>query len=190
MKPIEKSHKLDHVCYDIRGRIHQEACRMEEEGTRILKLNIGNLATFGFEAPEEVVRDVVRNIPNSQGYCESNGIFSARKAIAQYYQQKGLKYADVDDVYIGNGVSELITMSMNALLNNGDEILVPAPDYPLWTAAVTLAGGQAVHYLCDEEANWFPDLDDIRRKITHILAVSSSSIQIIQLAQFIAPNSS
>ena len=166
MKPIEKSHKLDHVCYDIRGRIHQEACRMEEEGVRILKLNIGNLASFGFEAPEEVIRDVVRNLPNSQGYCESNGIFSARKAIAQYYQQKGLKNADVEDVFIGNGVSELITTSMNALLNNGDEILVPAPDYPLWTAGVTLAGGHAVHYICDEEQDWFPDLEDIKRKIT------------------------
>lgn len=163
---IEKSHKLDNVCYDIRGKIHQEATRMEDEGVRILKLNIGNMAAFGFEAPEEVVRDVVRNIPNSQGYCESNGIFSARKAIAQYYQQKGLRKVDVEDVFIGNGVSELITLSMNALLNNGDEILVPAPDYPLWTAGVNLAGGRAVHYICDEKANWFPDLDDIKKKIT------------------------
>ncbi len=166
MKTIDKSHKLDNVCYDIRGKIHQEACRMEDEGVRILKLNIGNLAAFGFQAPEEVVRDVVRNLPNAQGYCESNGIFPARKAIAQYYQQKGLKHVDADDVYIGNGVSELITMSMNALLNNGDEILVPAPDYPLWTAGVSLAGGRPVHYMCDEQANWFPDLEDIKKKIT------------------------
>lgn len=166
MKLIEKSHKLDNVCYDIRGKIHQEACRMEDEGVRILKLNIGNMATFDFQAPEEVIRDVIRNIPNSQGYCESNGIFSARKAIAQYYQQKGLKNVDVDDVFIGNGVSELITLSMNALLNNGDEILVPAPDYPLWTAGVSLAGGRAIHYMCDEKAGWFPDLEDIKKKIT------------------------
>lgn len=166
MKLIEKSHKLDNVCYDIRGKIHQEACRMEDEGVRILKLNIGNMASFDFQAPEEVIRDVIRNIPNSQGYCESNGIFSARKAIAQYYQQKGLKNVDVDDVFIGNGVSELITLSMNALLNNGDEILVPAPDYPLWTAGVSLAGGRAIHYMCDEKAGWFPDLDDIKKKIT------------------------
>lgn len=166
MKPIEKSHKLDNVCYDIRGKIHQEALRMEDEGIRILKLNIGNVASFGFDAPEEVIRDVIRNLPNSQGYCESNGIFSARKAIAQYYQQKGLKNIDIDDVFIGNGVSELITITMNALLNNGDEILVPAPDYPLWTAAVSLAGGHAVHYMCDESANWFPDIDDIKKKIT------------------------
>ncbi|MCR5085146.1 MAG: pyridoxal phosphate-dependent aminotransferase [Succinivibrionaceae bacterium] len=166
MKPLKKSHKLDNVCYDIRGKIHQEAMRMEDEGIRILKMNIGNTAPFGFEAPEEVVKDVVRNISQSQGYCESNGIFSARKAIAQYYQQKGLKDVDADDIYIGNGVSELINISMNALLDNGDELLVPAPDYPLWTACVNLAGGRAVHYMCDEEANWFPDLEDIRRKIT------------------------
>ena len=166
MKTIEKSHKLDHVCYDIRGKIHQEALRLEDEGIRILKLNIGNMATFNFEAPQEVIRDEIKNLPNSQGYCDSNGIFPARKAIAQYYQQKGLKNIDADDVYIGNGVSELITTSMYALLNNGDEILVPAPDYPLWTAGVSLAGGKAVHYICDEQANWFPDLQDIKRKIT------------------------
>ena len=166
MKTIEKSHKLDHVCYDIRGKIHQEALRLEDEGIRILKLNIGNMATFNFEAPQEVIRDVIKNLPNSQGYCDSNGIFPARKAIAQYYQQKGLKNIDADGVYIGNGVSELITTSMYALLNNGDEILVPAPDYPLWTAGVSLAGGKAVHYICDEQANWFPDLQDIKRKIT------------------------
>lgn len=166
MKLLQKSHKLDNVCYDIRGKIHQEALRMEEEGQRIIKLNIGNTAAFGFEAPEEVVRDVIRNIPNSQGYCESNGIFSARKAIAQYYQQKGLKNVDADDIFIGNGVSELITMTMNALLNNGDEVLVPAPDYPLWTAGITLAGGKAVHYICDEQANWYPDIEDMKKKLT------------------------
>ncbi|MBE6422129.1 pyridoxal phosphate-dependent aminotransferase [Succinivibrio dextrinosolvens] len=166
MKLLQKSHKLDNVCYDIRGKIHQEALRMEEEGQRILKLNIGNTAPFGFEAPEEVVRDVIRNIPNSQGYCESNGIFSARKAIAQYYQQKGLKSVDADDIFIGNGASELITMTMNALLNNGDEVLVPAPDYPLWTAAINLAGGKAVHYMCDEQSNWYPDLEDMKKKLS------------------------
>ncbi len=166
MKLLQKSHKLDNVCYDIRGKIHQEALRMEEEGQRILKLNIGNTAPFGFEAPEEVVRDVIRNLPNSQGYCESNGIFPARKAIAQYYQQKGLKNVDADDIFIGNGVSELITMTMNSLLNNGDEVLVPAPDYPLWTAAINLAGGRAVHYICDEQANWYPDLEDMKKKLS------------------------
>ena len=166
MKLLQKSHKLDNVCDDIRGKIHREALRMEEEGQRILKLNIGNTAPFGFEAPEEVVRDVIRNIPNSQGYCESNGIFSARKAIAQYYQQKGLKSVDADDIFIGNGASELITMTMNALLNNGDEVLVPAPDYPLWTAAINLAGGKAVHYMCDEQSNWYPDLEDMKKKLS------------------------
>ena len=166
MKLLQKSHKLDNVCYDIRVKIHQEALRMEEEGQRILKLNIGNTATFGFEAPEEVVRDVIRSLPNSQGYCESNGIFPARKAIAQYYQQKGMKNVDADDIFIGNGASELITMTMNALLNNGDEVLVPAPDYPLWTAAINLAGGKAVHYMCDEQANWYPDIDDMKKKVT------------------------
>ena len=166
MKLLQKSHKLDNVCYDIRGKIHQEALRMEEEGQRILKLNIGNTATFGFEAPEEVVRDVIRSLPNSQGYCESNGIFPARKAIAQYYQQKGMKNVDADDIFIGNGASELITMTMNALLNNGDEVLVPAPDYPLWTAAINLAGGKAVHYMCDEQANWYPDIEDMKKKVT------------------------
>ncbi len=166
MNIIEKSHKLDNVCYDIRGKIHIEARRMEDEGHRILKLNIGNLATFGFEAPEEVVKDIIINMPHGEGYCDSKGIFSARKAIAQHYQQKGLRTVDYDDIFIGNGASELIVQSMQALLNNGDEILVPAPDYPLWTAAVNLAGGRAVHYMCDEQADWFPDLDDIKKKIT------------------------
>ena len=166
MKLLQKSHKLDKVCYDIRGRIHQEALRREEAGERILKLNIGNTAVFGFDAPEEVVKDVIRNLPNACGYCESNGIFSARKAIAQKYQQAGMKHVDVDDIFIGNGVSELITMTMNALLNNGDEVLVPAPDYPLWTAGVNLAGGKAVHYICDEQSGWYPDLADMEKKIS------------------------
>lgn len=166
MKLLQKSHKLDNVCYDIRGRIHQEAMRMEEAGERILKLNIGNTAPFGFKAPEEVIKDVIRNLPNADGYCESNGIFSARKAIAQKYQQAGLKHVDVDDIFIGNGVSELITTTMNALLNNGDEVLVPAPDYPLWTAGVNLAGGKAVHYMCDEEQGWYPDFADMEKKVS------------------------
>ena len=166
MRPVIKSHKLDSVCYDIRGPVHKEARRLEDEGHRILKLNIGNPAVFGFEAPEEIVRDVILNLPSSQGYCESKGLFSARKAIVQHYQSKGIHGVDIEDVYIGNGVSELIMMSMQGLLNADDEVLLPSPDYPLWTAAVNLAGGKARHYICDEEADWFPDLDDIRSKIT------------------------
>ncbi|WP_298444429.1 pyridoxal phosphate-dependent aminotransferase [uncultured Ferrimonas sp.] len=166
MKPLTKSNKLNSVCYDIRGPVAREAKRLEEEGHRVLKLNIGNPAPFGFEAPEEIIRDVIHNLPESQGYCDSKGLFSARKAIVQSYQQVGIRDVDVEDIYIGNGVSELIVMAMQGLLNNGDEILVPAPDYPLWTAGVNLAGGKARHYLCDEQADWMPDLDDIRRKIT------------------------
>ncbi|MCH1920424.1 pyridoxal phosphate-dependent aminotransferase [Shewanella sp. A3A] len=166
MRPIIKSHKLDSVCYDIRGPVHKEARRLEDEGHRILKLNIGNPAPFGFEAPEEIVRDVILNLPSSQGYCESKGLFSARKAIVQHYQAEGIRGIDIDDVYIGNGVSELIMMSMQGLLNTDDEVLLPSPDYPLWTAAVNLAGGKARHYICDEEADWFPDIDDIKSKIT------------------------
>ena len=165
MRSFPKSDKLEHVCYDIRGPVHKEALRLEEEGNKILKLNIGNPAPFGFEAPDEILVDVIRNLPSAQGYCDSKGLYSARKAIVQYYQSKGIHDATVNDVYIGNGVSELITMSMQALLNDGDEVLVPMPDYPLWTAAVTLAGGNAVHYLCDEEAGWFPAIDDIRAKV-------------------------
>ena len=161
-----KSDKLANVCYDIRGPVLAEAHRLEEEGHRILKLNIGNPAPFGFDAPDEIIQDVIRLLPTSQGYCESQGLFSARKAVVQHYQQQGLLTADIDDVYLGNGVSELITMSMQALLNNADEVLIPAPDYPLWTASVSLAGATPVHYLCDEQAGWFPDLDDIRAKIT------------------------
>ncbi|MNF25826.1 Glutamate-pyruvate aminotransferase AlaA [compost metagenome] len=166
MFTIDKSHKLDDVCYDIRGPVHKEARRLEDEGHRILKLNIGNPAPFGFDAPEEIIKDVILNMPQSQGYCDSKGLFSARKAVMQYYQQKGMRKVDIDDIYIGNGASELIVMAMQALLNNGDEMLVPSPDYPLWTAAVTLSGGHAVHYRCDEGADWHPDLDDIRARIT------------------------
>lgn len=166
MREIKKSAKLHGVCYDIRGPVLKEAKRLEEEGHKILKLNIGNPAPFGFEAPDDIVKDVIHNLPTAQGYCDSNGIYSARVAVMQYYQQKGLKTLQVDDIYIGNGVSELIMMSMQALLNNGDEILVPAPDYPLWTASVNLSGGKAVHYLCDEENHWYPSIDDIKSKIT------------------------
>ena len=166
MNSVEKSHKLDNVCYDIRGPVLKQAKRLEDEGQRVLKLNIGNPAPFGFEAPGEIVMDVIQNLPQSQGYCDSKGLFSARKAVMQYYQQLGMRNTDIEDIYIGNGVSELIVMSMQALLNNGDELLVPAPDYPLWTAAVTLSGGLPVHYLCDEQANWFPDINDIKSKIT------------------------
>lgn len=161
---IQKSSKLQNVCYDIRGPILKAANAMEEQGHRIIKLNIGNPAPFGFEAPQEILADVISNLPNAIGYCDSKGLFSARKAVVQYYQQKGL-FVDVSDIYIGNGVSELIVMAMQALLDVGDEMLIPAPDYPLWTAAVTLAGGSAVHYLCDEGNNWYPDLADIEAKI-------------------------
>lgn len=163
---ISQSDKLANVCYDIRGRVLQEAKRLEDEGHRVLKLNIGNPAPFGFEAPEEILRDVIRNLPTAQGYSDSKGLFPARKAVVQYYQGRGLPGVDIDDVYLGNGVSELIQLALHALLNAGDEVLVPAPDYPLWTASVSLAGGRAVHYLCDESADWFPDLDDIRAKVS------------------------
>ncbi|MFH0256427.1 pyridoxal phosphate-dependent aminotransferase [Vibrio rumoiensis] len=166
MNNIEMSSKLDNVCYDIRGPILKHAKRMEEEGQKILKLNIGNPAPFGFDAPDEILVDVIRNLPTSQGYCDSKGIYSARKAVVQHYQKLGLRDLEVEDVYIGNGASELIVMSMQALLNNGDEILIPAPDYPLWTAAASLAGGKPVHYICDESSDWYPDLDDIKSKIT------------------------
>ncbi|MFD0965529.1 pyridoxal phosphate-dependent aminotransferase [Seminibacterium arietis] len=166
MTVFPKSDKLEHVCYDIRGPVHKEAIRLEEEGNKILKLNIGNPAPFGFEAPDEILVDILRNMHSAQGYCDSKGLYSARKAIVQYYQSKGIHGATVNDVYIGNGVSELILMSMQALLNNNDEVLIPMPDYPLWTAAATLAGGKPVHYFCDEEASWFPDIADIKSKIT------------------------
>ena len=166
MKTVSRSHKLDNVCYDIRGPIAAQARKMEDEGHRILKLNIGNPAPFGFEAPDDIVKDVIHNLPTSQGYSDSTGIYAARVAVMQYYQQRNIKDIRVDDVYIGNGVSELIMMAMQALLNHGDEVLIPSPDYPLWTAAVSLSSGSPVHYRCDEQAGWFPDIDDIKSKIT------------------------
>mgnify|MGYP000025747271 FL=1 len=166
MKIIKKSSKLDNVCYDIRGEVAREAKRLEEEGHRILKLNIGNPAPFEFYVPEEIQTDVIRNLPNAQGYSDSKGLYSARKAVMQHYQSKNVQGIDIEDIYLGNGASELIVMSMQALLNNGDEVLVPSPDYPLWTAAVTLSGGQAVHYQCDEENSWYPNIADIESKIT------------------------
>jgi len=166
MKTIQKSNKLDNVCYDIRGLVMTRARQMEEEGHHIFKLNIGNLAPFGFEAPEEIQQDVIYNLPNASGYSDSKGLFAARKAVMHYAQSKNIVGVGLDDIYIGNGASELIVMAMQGLLNNGDEVLVPAPDYPLWTAAVSLGGGRAVHYYCDESNGWLPDLDDIRAKIT------------------------
>ena len=165
MRPVMKSAKLDNVCYDIRGPVLGRARQMEDEGHRIIKLNIGNLAPFGFEAPEEIVQDMIRNLPESSGYSDSKGVFSARKAIMHYTQQKKIAGVTIDDIYLGNGASELIVMAMQALLNAGDEVLVPSPDYPLWTAAATLGGGAPRHYLCDEQAGWLPDIDDIRKKI-------------------------
>ena len=166
MRTFEKSTKLDNVCYDVRGPVVEEADRMIADGVHILKLNIGNPAPFGFTAPEEVIRDMMRNLPETEGYSDSKGLFPARKAIMQYCQLKKIPNVEIGDIYTGNGVSELITMSMQGLLNNGDEILMPSPDYPLWTAAANLAGGHPVHYMCDEAANWYPDMDDIRSKIT------------------------
>ena len=164
---IRKSNKLANICYEIRGPVLKEAVRMEDEGHRILKLNIGNPAPFGFEAPDEILVDVIKNLPNAQGYCESKGLFSARKAVMQKYQALGIRSANVENVWMGNGVSELIVMAMQALLNDGDEILIPAPDYPLWTAAATLSGGYVRHYLCYEENGWQPDIADIKSKITN-----------------------
>ncbi|WP_019780594.1 pyridoxal phosphate-dependent aminotransferase [Streptococcus sobrinus] len=166
MKQFDKSTKLEHVAYDIRGPVLDEANRMLANGEKILRLNTGNPAAFGFTAPDEVIRDLILNVRDSEGYSDSKGIFSARKAIMQYCQTKGFPPVDIDDIYIGNGVSELISISLQALLNDGDEVLVPMPDYPLWTACVSLSGGKAVHYLCDEQAEWYPDLDDIKSKIT------------------------
>ena len=166
MKTVQKSTKLANVLYDIRGPIMDAARQMEEEGHKIIKLNIGNLAVFGFDAPEEIQQDMIRNLPNSAGYSDSKGIFAARKAVMHYTQQQGIKGVTLDDVYLGNGASELIAMATNALLNDGDELLLPSPDYPLWTASATLSGGRPVHYMCDEANGWMPDLDDLRRKIT------------------------
>jgi alanine-synthesizing transaminase len=166
VQPILKSTKLANVCYDVRGPVLHRAKQMEEEGHRVIKLNIGNPAPFGFEAPEEIVQDVIQNIRDASGYSDSKGLFSARKAIMHYTQQKGIKGVTLEDIYLGNGVSELIVMTMQGLLNNGDEVLVPTPDYPLWTAAVSLSGGTARHYICDEQSDWLPDIADIRSKIT------------------------
>ena len=166
MKKIQKSNKLSNVCYDIRGPIMDRARQMEEEGHKIIKLNIGNLAVFGFDAPEEIQQDMIRNLPTSAGYSDSKGIFGARKAVMHETQKQGIKGVTLDDIYLGNGASELIVMATNGLLNNGDELLLPAPDYPLWTAAVSLSGGTPVHYVCDEDNGWMPNIDDIRSKIT------------------------
>ncbi|HVL09456.1 MAG TPA: pyridoxal phosphate-dependent aminotransferase [Burkholderiaceae bacterium] len=166
MKSIQKSNKLNNVCYDIRGPVLEKAKQMEEEGQKIIKLNIGNLAVFGFDAPDEIQQDMIRNLPVSAAYSDSKGIFAARKAVMHYTQERGIRGVTLEDIYLGNGASELIVMATNALLNDGDEMLLPAPDYPLWTAAVSLSGGTPVHYLCDEANEWMPDLDDIRSKIT------------------------
>ncbi len=166
MKFYQKSSKLDYVSYDVRGPVLEEAERMMRKGIDVIKLNTGNPASFGFKAPNEIIDDLITNARDSEGYSDSKGIFSARKAIQQYCQLKGIPNVGLDDIYTGNGVSELITLSMQGLIDNGDEILVPMPDYPLWTAAVTLAGGNAVHYICDEKAEWYPDIDDIKSKIT------------------------
>ena len=166
MKPILKSAKLANVCYDIRGPIMDHARQMEEEGQKIIKLNIGNLAVFGFDAPEEIQQDMIRNLPNSAGYSDSKGIFAARKAVMHETQKQGIKGVTLDDIYLGNGASELIVMATNGLLDNGDELLLPAPDYPLWTAATSLSGGTPVHYMCKESNGWMPDIEDIRSKIT------------------------
>ena len=167
MAKVYQSDKLGNVCYDIRGPVLEEAKRLEEEGHQILKLNIGNPAPFGFNAPDEILHDVIHNLSAATGYSDSKGLFSARKAIMQECQRLNIPNIDIDDIYLGNGVSELITMAMQALLNDGDEVLVPAPDYPLWTAAVSLSGGTAVHYLCDEQADWFPDITDIESKVNN-----------------------
>ncbi len=166
MKPILKSTKLSNVCYDIRGPVMERAKQMEEEGQRIIKLNIGNLAPFGFEAPEEIQQDVILNLPNASGYSDSKGLFAARKAIMHYCQSRKIMGVGLEDIYIGNGASELIVMAMQGLLNTGDEVLIPTPDYPLWTASVTLAGGMPRHYLCDEQNGWMPDMADMRSKVT------------------------
>jgi len=166
MKRVTKSHKLDDVLYDVRGPALLEAKRLEEEGFHVIKLNIGNPAPFGFDAPEEILHDVIVNLSKAQGYSDSKGLFEARKAIMQYCQQKQIEGVQVEDIYTGNGVSELIVMAIQGLINNGNEVLIPSPDYPLWTAAVNLARGKPVHYVCDEESDWYPDIKDIKKKIT------------------------
>jgi len=166
LKPIAKSSKLANVCYDIRGPVLDKARQMEDEGQKIIKLNIGNIAAFGLEPPDEIVQDMIRNMPHTAGYTDSKGLFAPRKAVVHYSQEKRIRGVAVDDVYLGNGASELIVMSMNALLNDGDEVLIPSPDYPLYTAAVALSGGTPVHYICDEQSGWLPDIDDIKKKVT------------------------
>ncbi len=166
MKDLEKSNKLLDVCYDIRGPVLEKAVKLEEEGQRVIKLNIGNPAPFGFDAPDEIIQDIIKNMHSAEGYSESKGIFSARKAVVHYYQTKGILDISVEDITLGNGVSELIVMATQALLNNGDEVLIPSPDYPLWTAAANLAGGKAIHYRCDEASDWLPDINDIKSKVT------------------------
>jgi alanine-synthesizing transaminase len=166
LKPIAKSSKLANVCYDIRGPVLEKARQMEEDGHKIIKLNIGNLAVFGLEPPDEIVQDMIRNLASAAGYTDSKGLFAPRKSVVHYCQEKGIQGVTVDDVYLGNGASELIVMALNALLNEDDEVLLPAPDYPLYTAAVSLSGGRPVHYICDEQADWNPDIADIRAKIT------------------------
>ncbi|MGJ7914055.1 pyridoxal phosphate-dependent aminotransferase [Massilia sp. LXY-6] len=166
MRPILKSNKLDDVCYEIRGPALEKARQMEDDGHKIIKLNIGNLAVFGFDPPDEIVQDMIRNMPGAAGYTDSKGMFAPRKAVMHYTQEKNISGVKIDDIYLGNGASELIVMAMQGLLNSGDEVLVPAPDYPLWTAAVSLAGGSPVHYICDEQAGWMPDIADMRKKIT------------------------
>ena len=166
LKTVAKSGKLANVCYDIRGPVLEKARQMEEDGHKIIKLNIGNLAVFGLEPPDEIVQDMIRNLPHAAGYTDSKGLFAPRKSVVHYTQEKGIRGVTVDDVYLGNGASELISMAMNALLDDGDEVLIPSPDYPLYTAVVALSGGRPVHYLCDESSEWMPDLDDIRAKIT------------------------
>ncbi|WP_416763465.1 pyridoxal phosphate-dependent aminotransferase [Roseateles sp. So40a] len=166
MRTVTKSSKLANVCYDIRGPVLDKARQMEEEGQKIIKLNIGNIAAFGLMPPDEIVQDMIRNLPDAAGYTDSKGLFAPRKAVVHYCQEKGIRGVAVDDVYLGNGASELIVMALNAMLDNGDEVLLPAPDYPLYTAAVALSGGNPVHYVCDESSDWFPDIADIRAKIT------------------------
>ncbi|GGD01813.1 pyridoxal phosphate-dependent aminotransferase [Undibacterium terreum] len=166
MRPVQKSNKLADVCYDIRGPVLEKAKQMEDEGHKIIKLNIGNLAVFNFDPPDEIVQDMIHNMHNAAGYTDSKGMFAPRKSIMHYTQEKHIRGVTIEDIYIGNGASELIVMGMNALLNTGDEVLVPAPDYPLWTAAVSLSGGKPVHYICDESADWMPDIEDIKSKIT------------------------
>jgi alanine-synthesizing transaminase len=189
LRTIHKSSKLDNVCYDIRGPVMARARQMEEEGHRIIKLNIGNPAPFSFEAPEEIVQDVILNLPAASGYSDSKGLFAARKAIMHETQRKGIPGVQIDDIFVGNGVSELIVMAMQALLNNGDEVLVPAPDYPLWTAAVSLGGGKPRHYLCDEGAGWLPDLSMTSApRSPRIRARSSSSTRTTRPARCTRPS--